>query len=83
MMFYRLILFIFNLDKFNVKRYNLKYGADLALDMLNENVTLAFARGDNNETGLHLLARKHSVCGCQSLVHRKNPLHLCKCIYNY
>lgn len=46
--------------------------------MLTEKDTLAFARGDENMTGLHLLARKHSVCGCQSLGHRKNLLHLCK-----
>ncbi|WJX23955.1 hypothetical protein P8452_13124 [Trifolium repens] len=51
---------------------------DLALEMLNEKESLAFARGgDLNETGLHLLARKYSVCDCQSLGHRKNLLHLC------
>lgn len=50
---------------------------DLAIQMLTEKDTLAFARGDENMTGLHLLARKHSVCGCQSLGHRKNLLHLC------
>jgi hypothetical protein len=51
---------------------------DLALEMLNEKESLAFARGgDLNETGLHLLARKYSVCDCQSLGHPKNLLHLC------
>lgn len=50
---------------------------DLAIQMLTEKDTLAFSRGDENMTGLHLLARKHSVCGCQSLGHRKNLLHLC------
>jgi hypothetical protein len=58
---------------------NWYYGADLALEMLNEKESLAFARGgDLNETGLHLLARKYSVCDCQTLGHRKNLLHLCK-----
>ncbi|XP_057431617.1 ankyrin repeat-containing protein ITN1-like isoform X2 [Lotus japonicus] len=51
---------------------------DLALEMLNENESLAFARGDENETGLHVLARKPLDCGCQSHKRRNNLLHFCK-----
>ncbi|KAK7413002.1 hypothetical protein VNO78_04811 [Psophocarpus tetragonolobus] len=53
---------------------------ELALEMLNENESLAFARGDNYETGLHVLARKPSNCGCGSLLIRypKHLLRLCK-----
>ncbi|TKY72705.1 Ankyrin repeat-containing protein [Spatholobus suberectus] len=51
---------------------------ELALDMLNEKESLAFARGENNETGLHVLARKPSACGCRSLLrYPKHLLHLC------
>ncbi|KAJ1393089.1 PGG domain [Sesbania bispinosa] len=51
---------------------------DLALEMLNENNNLAFARElENNETGLHVLARKRSVCVCQSPRYRKRLLHFC------
>ncbi|KAK7304067.1 hypothetical protein RJT34_15078 [Clitoria ternatea] len=47
---------------------------ELALEMLNDRVSLAFARDENLETGLHVLARKASACGCQS---RKHLLHFC------
>ncbi|XP_027364664.1 ankyrin repeat-containing protein NPR4-like isoform X2 [Abrus precatorius] len=50
---------------------------DLALEMLNQKESIAFARGDNYETGLHVLARKPSVCGCQSQRYRKHLLHFC------
>lgn len=63
--------------------YNLGYFADLALEILNHEETLAFARIDdgtnNNETGLHVLARKPSSCGCQSRRYRKHLMHFCKC----
>ncbi|KAK7290030.1 hypothetical protein RIF29_04146 [Crotalaria pallida] len=52
---------------------------DLALEMLNEKQTIAFARNaDTSETGLHVLARKKpSVCGCQSPRYGKHLLHFC------
>ncbi|OIV95572.1 hypothetical protein TanjilG_30539 [Lupinus angustifolius] len=51
---------------------------DLALEMLKEKKMLAFARiGDTGETGLHVLARKASICCCQSLQHGKHLLHFC------
>ncbi|KAK7329326.1 hypothetical protein VNO77_23484 [Canavalia gladiata] len=50
---------------------------DLALEMLNQKESLAFERGDNNETALHVLARKPSVCACQSRRYRKHHLHFC------
>ncbi|XP_061339675.1 ankyrin repeat-containing protein ITN1-like isoform X2 [Gastrolobium bilobum] len=50
---------------------------DLALEMLNQKERLAFARGDYEETGLHVLARKPSVCSCQSPPYRKRLLHFC------
>ncbi|KAH1232050.1 Ankyrin-1 [Glycine max] len=39
---------------------------ELALEMLNQKESLAFARGDNDETALHVLARKPLDCGCRS-----------------
>ncbi|KAL2340248.1 hypothetical protein Fmac_008188 [Flemingia macrophylla] len=53
---------------------------DLALDMLNENESLAFARDDKSESGLHLLARKpSSICSCGSqLRYPKHLLHFYK-----
>ncbi|CAL0301532.1 unnamed protein product [Lupinus luteus] len=51
---------------------------DLALEMLKEKKMLAFAPiGDTGETGLHVLARKASVCCCQSLQYGKHLLHFC------
>ncbi|XP_020206712.2 uncharacterized protein LOC109791778 [Cajanus cajan] len=48
---------------------------DLALKMLNQKESLAFARGDDSETGLHVLARKpSSVCSCGSQL--RYPRHL-------
>ncbi|KAL1359285.1 uncharacterized protein [Arachis hypogaea] len=55
--------------------------SDVALEMLNEKETLlATARsgGGNNETALHALARRSSLCCCQNLESRKHLLHLCK-----
>ncbi|KAH1041613.1 hypothetical protein AAZV13_09G049600 [Glycine max] len=52
---------------------------ELALEMLNQKESLAFARGDNDETALHVLARKPLDCGCRSpLRYPKHVLHLCK-----
>ncbi|MED6206168.1 hypothetical protein PIB30_024328 [Stylosanthes scabra] len=52
---------------------------DLALKMVDENESLATARGDQEqETGLHVLARKFSLCGCRSLRSRRHLLHFCK-----
>ncbi|KAK7345139.1 hypothetical protein VNO77_15624 [Canavalia gladiata] len=45
---------------------------DLALDMLNENEMLAIARGDYEETGLHVLARKSPSFGSKRLRYRKH-----------
>lgn len=70
--------------RINVQHFhnlNLNHLTDLALEMLNEKDTLAFARGDNHETGLHVLARKPSNCGCRTLLrYPKHLLHLCKYI---
>lgn len=44
--------------------HNLEYVADLALEMLNEKDMLAYARGEENQTGLHVLAPTVG-CGCQ------------------
>lgn len=78
------LFFLFNLiidiDKHPHYHVVTDYVADLALEMLNQKETLAFARGDNGETGLHVLARKHSGCGCQSVRYRKHLLHFCKCL---
>ncbi|XP_014514898.1 uncharacterized protein LOC106772814 [Vigna radiata var. radiata] len=46
---------------------------DLALEMLKEKDTLAYARGDDNLTGLHVLARTPG-CGCQTPRCRKHLL---------
>ncbi|KAK8468233.1 hypothetical protein PHAVU_007G258800 [Phaseolus vulgaris] len=46
---------------------------DLALEMLKEKDTLAYARGEDNLTGLHVLARTPG-CGCQSPRCRKHLL---------
>ncbi|MED6125944.1 hypothetical protein PIB30_073425 [Stylosanthes scabra] len=52
---------------------------DLALKMVDENKRLATAKGgENQETGLHVLARKSSLCGCRSLRSRRHLLHFCK-----
>ncbi|KAL9319257.1 hypothetical protein ACSQ67_015774 [Phaseolus vulgaris] len=51
----------------------LEYVADLALEMLKEKDTLAYARGEDNLTGLHVLARTPG-CGCQSPRCRKHLL---------
>ncbi|RYR13562.1 hypothetical protein Ahy_B04g070487 isoform A [Arachis hypogaea] len=53
---------------------------DLALKMVEENKSLATAKSDEQETGLHVLARKSSLCGCRSLRSRRHLLHFCKCI---
>ncbi|KAK7355118.1 hypothetical protein VNO80_14363 [Phaseolus coccineus] len=45
----------------------------LALEMLKEKDTLAYARGEDNLTGLHVLARTPG-CGCQSPRCRKHLL---------
>ncbi|XP_061374513.1 ankyrin repeat-containing protein ITN1-like [Gastrolobium bilobum] len=50
---------------------------DLALEMLNEKERLAFARTENSETGLHVLARKPSICSCHSVPYREYHLHFC------
>ncbi|XP_057759387.1 protein ACCELERATED CELL DEATH 6-like [Arachis stenosperma] len=57
---------------------------DLALEMLNQKdkpiseVKLATARGDDCETGLHVLARKLPICSCQSQQYGKGFMHFCK-----
>jgi len=63
-----------------IRIYNpqkLEYLADLALEMVKEKDTLAYARGDDNLTGLHVLART-SGCGCQTRRCRKHLLPFCK-----
>ncbi|CAJ1975913.1 unnamed protein product [Sphenostylis stenocarpa] len=52
---------------------------ELALDMLNEKESLAFARDENGETGLHILARKPSNCDSGSLLQYPKQL-LRKCM---
>lgn len=47
---------------------------ELALDMLNKKDSVAFARAENGETGLHVLARKPSNSGSRSLL--QYPKHL-------
>ncbi|CAJ1975912.1 unnamed protein product [Sphenostylis stenocarpa] len=65
---------------------------DLALKMLQDNPILAVARNENQETGLHVLARKPSAFSCQGrrypnqlMSSRKNPslaLQLVRCLWN-
>ncbi|BAT80173.1 uncharacterized protein HKW66_Vig0089860 [Vigna angularis] len=51
---------------------------ELALEMLKEKESLAFARAENGETGLHILARKPSNSGSGSLLqYPKQLLHKC------
>ncbi|XP_027364299.1 alpha-latrotoxin-Lhe1a-like [Abrus precatorius] len=47
---------------------------ELALEMLNEKESLALDRGDNDETGLHVLARKSPVYGSRILRYQKHLL---------
>ncbi|KAK2450992.1 ankyrin repeat-containing protein ITN1 [Trifolium repens] len=49
---------------------------DLALEMLTKRESLASARGvEDSETGLHVLARKHTLCDCERYW---RPEHSCR-----
>ncbi|RDY10671.1 Ankyrin repeat-containing protein, partial [Mucuna pruriens] len=41
---------------------------ELALDVLNARESVAFARDENGQTGLHVLARKRPDCGCRMIL---------------
>ncbi|KAF7842971.1 ankyrin repeat-containing protein NPR4-like [Senna tora] len=51
---------------------------ELALKLVNQYPELAFERDDNNETGLHILARKPSCSDFQSPLYRKQIMKSCK-----
>ena len=60
---------------------NLEDFSDLAMELLKKRrkngPTLALERFDD-ETGLHVLARKHSGLGYQCPGYRKHPMNCCK-----
>ncbi|TKY72709.1 Ankyrin repeat-containing protein [Spatholobus suberectus] len=66
---------------------------DIALQMVQEHSMLAFARDENNETGLHLLARKPSGFSCRGYWYLQNKIinssmkptpfvHLVECLWS-